>query len=139
MKSLRESLFDSDLINKDVTLDQYFDVSIDRHKESSSRTDNDKKIMKEMEKDINSLNLKSLDCESLIEFLANTSKKYTKDWNGGGYSYRIYDKSNRVINTMRVSLKDIDLFNDVSKIDLRGEDWDGNHYSYYTYFVLTRK
>lgn len=135
MKSLVESLFDKDIVSKDITIGQCFEVSVDRHKENSQRSNEDITVMNGLEKEISSLNLKSLNCEELIRTLGNLTKTYTKGWKGGGYSYSVRDNKNHQFK----SIKNVDLINDVSEISLRNEDWNRNYEKFYTYIVLTHK
>ena len=135
MKSLVESLFDKNIVSKDITIGQCFEVSVDRHKENSPRSNEDITVMNELEKEISSLNLKSLNCEELIRTLGNLTKTYTNGWKGGGYSHSVRDNKNHPFK----SIKNVDLINDVSEISLRNEDWNRNYKKFYTYIVLTRK
>jgi len=133
---MTESLFDKDLVDKDISnVGYYFEVSVDRHKENSQRSNEDITAMNELEKEISSLNLKSLNCEELIRTLGNLTKNYTKGWRGGGYSHSVRDNKNHSFK----SIKNVDLINDVSEISLRNEDWNRNYEKFYTYIVLTRK
>ena len=136
MKSLAESLFDKDLVDKDISnVGYYFEVSVDRHKENSPRSNEDINVMNELEKEISSLDLKSLNCVELIKSLVDLTKNYTKEWRGGVHNHSVRDNKNHSFK----SIKNVDLINDVSEISLRTEDWNRNYEKFYTYIVLTRK
>ena len=136
---MTESLFDKDLVDKDIfNVGYYFEVSVDRHKENFPRSNEDITVMNELEKEISSLDLKSLNCEELIRTLGKLTKNHTKRWRGGGYSYSVRDNKNHLFNSIN-SIKNVDLINDVSEISLRNEDWSGNYEKFYTYIVLTRR
>ena len=136
MKSLAESLFNKDLVSKDISnVGYYFEVSVDRHKDGTPRSTEDMKVMKKLEEEISSLDLKSLDCDSLMRTMAGMTKKYTKGWTGGGYHRSVFDNSLKQYKTF----KDVDLINDVGKISISVEDWAQSYATFYTYIVLTRK
>ena len=137
MKSLVESLFDKDIVSKDITIGQCFEVSVERHRNSDLRSKDDKKAMKELTNTISSMNLKHTDCIGLIKILAGLTKEYVRNWNGGGYSYRVYDDQKHSLNSKQI--ESADLINDVNMISLSIEDWDKNHDKFRTYIVLTRK
>ena len=137
MKSLSESLFDGDLIKKELVLGQFFNVSVRRYK-GRSRTDDDERTAKEIENDVTSIDLKTLNpinWERLTNKLNEISKRYVKNWRGGTYQYTIYDKSNHKITPNKI----INLLDDVSDIIINMEDWNNYHTSFYTHYILTRK
>lgn len=136
MKSLVESLFDKNIASKDITIDQCFEVSVERHRNRDPRSNDDKKAMKELTDTISSMNLKHTNCVELVKILSRLTKKYVKDWNGGGYSYRISDQKH-LLNSKQI--ESADLINDVNMISLSIEDWDKNYDTFRTYIVLTRK
>lgn len=137
MKSLVESLFDKNIVSKDVTIGQCFEVSVERHRNSDPRSKGDEKAMKELTKTISSMNLKHTDCIGVVKILAGLTKEYVKDWNGGGYSYQAYDDRKRSLNSKQI--ESADLIDDVNMISLSIEDWDKNYDTFRTYIVLTRK
>lgn len=138
MKSLRESLFDKNLVSKDITIDQCFEISIDRHADSRCANEKDIRAIESIKKDLNSLSIKGLDCEGLIKILARASKNHTDGWRGGGYSYTVYNNSNRALHNSR-ELKNTDLLNDVRAIVLNSEDHSNNYTTFYTRYLLKRK
>ena len=133
MKSLSESLFDTDLVDKNLTLDQFFDICVTRY--DYALKDN-KRAKKEIEKQIGSINLKSLDCNGLVKILSDISKKYTYNWRGGGCTMEFHDKSGRKIDSN--NLQSFNLL-DMSKIVIHCEDWNKNYITFNTYYTLTRK
>ena len=141
MKSLKESLFDKNIVSKDITIGQCFDVSIDHHKSSAPRTKDDEKVIKELTKTISSMSLKQESCVELIKTLAGLTKEYVKKWMGGGYSYRIYNDQKHLLNSKQI--ENANLINDVNMISLSvddwDKDWDKNHDTFRTYIELTRK
>ncbi len=135
MKSLSESLFDTDLVGKNLTLDRFFDISVNRYNDIALR--GDKRAEKEIKKQISSINLKSLDCKELMKNLYDISKKHIKNWQGGGCSYSFYDKSGQKINYLN-NLQSFDLL-DMSKILVYCEDWNKDHIIFRTHYTLIRK
>lgn len=133
MKSLRESLFDTDLVGKKLAIDQFFDIHVTRY--DYALKDN-KRAEKEIEKQIGSINLKSLDCKGLVKILLDISKKYTKNWRGGGYTAKFHDKSGQ-----RIDSNNLQSFNllDISEIVMHCEDWNKDYVTFNTYYTLTRK
>lgn len=136
MKSLVESLFDKNIVSKDITIGQCFEVFVERHRNNDPRSKYDTKVMKELTDTISSMNLKHTDCVGLVKILSRLTKKYVKDWDGGGYSYRISDQKH-LLNSKQI--ESADLINDVNRISLSIEDWDKNYDTFHTYIVLTRK
>ena len=137
MKSLGESLFDKNIISKDITIGQCFEVSVERHRNSDQISKDDKKAMKELTNTISSMNLKHTACIGMIKTLAGLTKEYVRNWNGGGYTYRVYDDQKHSLNSKQI--ESADLINDVNMIFLSVDDWDKNHNTFRTYIVLTRK
>lgn len=137
MKSLVESLFDKNIVSKDIIIGQCFEVSVERHRNSDPRSKDDKKVMKELTNTISSMNLKHTDCIGVIKTLAGLTKEYVRNWNGGGYSYRVYDDQKHSLNSKQI--ESADLINDINMISLSVEDWDKNHNTFRTYIVLTHK
>ena len=138
MKSLKESLFDKNLVSKDITLDQCFEISIDRHADGNHANEKDMRVIKDIEKNLSSLSVKGLDCEGLIKILVGASKNHTNGWRYGGYSYTVYNNSNHALHNSR-ELKNVDLLNDVRAIVLNSEDQSNNYTTFYTRYLLKRK
>ena len=136
MKSLKESLFDDDLVAKEITIGQWFNVEVLRHEKFCREWNADKKVANDIKEEIETTRIETLDCKSLLKVLHLCAKKYTKNWSGGQYSYSIYDNSNNKIK----QIKNIDLLNDVSKISLYSEDWSGRFETktFCTDCILTR-
>ena len=137
MKSLVESLFDKNIVSKDITIGQCFEVSVERHRNNDKISKDDKKAMKELTNTISSMNLKHTDCIGMIKTLVGLTKEYVRNWNGGGYIYRVYDDQKHSLNSKQI--ESADLINDVNMIFLSVDDWDKNHNTFRTYIVLTRK